>query len=126
RRGGRVPPQEGTAAGVGVRTWVMRGRCSERAPAFVLSGGRRPGGPAAQLPQVGILEEAGVRGEDRGQEAEAPVEPAAVCDVIAQEAPGGAGAELPQPRAAAAGVQVLSTPLGVRQHLVELVAQVAI
>src|SRR5437764_155089 len=41
-----------------------------------------------ELPEIGVLEEAGAGGEQRRQQSEAPVPPTAVQDVVPHEAPG--------------------------------------
>src|SRR5436309_14013345 len=86
----------------------------------------RGGRPRFQGPEVGVLEESRVRREDGGDDTAAAVEPAARHDVVARESPQRPGGQVPGGGAAAARVQVLGSPAGVQDDLLEMVRQVAV
>src|SRR5207244_11020712 len=86
----------------------------------------RGGGVLSRIPQVGVLEERGVRRQGGGDEADAAVEKAARREVVANEPPQGPGTEVPGRGPAAAGVQLLGAPAGVEDDLLEMVRQVAV
>src|SRR5216117_2325039 len=87
------------------------------------SRGRRP---RSQVPEVGVLEESRVRREDGGDDTDAAVEKATRQDVVARESPQRPGGQVPGRGAAAARVQVLGSPAGVQDDLLEMVRQVAV
>src|SRR3989441_13075823 len=80
----------------------------------------------SQVPEVGVLEEARVRREDGGDDTDAAVEKAARQDVVAREAPQRPGGQVPGRGPATARVQVLGSPAGVQDDLLEMVRQVAV
>src|SRR5437867_3512491 len=86
----------------------------------------RGGRPRSQVPEVGVLEESRVRRDDGGDDTAAAVEPAARHDVVARESPQRPGGQVPGGGAAAARVQVLGSPAGVQDDLLEMVRQVAV
>src|SRR3989454_812080 len=87
------------------------------------SRGRRP---RSQVPEVRGLEESRVRGEDGGDDTAAAVEKATRQDVVARESPQRPGGQVPGGGAAAARVQVLGSPAGVQDDLLEMVRQIAV
>src|SRR5256885_5847342 len=87
------------------------------------SRGRRP---RSQVPEVGVLEESRVRREDGGDDTDAAVEKATRQDVVARESPQRPGGQVPGGGAAAARVQVLGSPAGVQDDLLEMVRQIAV
>src|SRR5207245_5686147 len=88
--------------------------------------GDRARRPPDQVPEVVIPEESRVRREDGGDDTDAAVEPAARHDVVAHEAPQRPGGQVPGGGAAAARVQVLGSPAGVQDDLLEMVCQIAV
>src|SRR3989442_8949752 len=87
------------------------------------SRGRRP---RSQVPEVGVLEESRVRREDGGDDTDAAVEKATRQDVVARESPQRPGGQVPGGGAAAARVQVLGSPAGVQDDLLEMGRQIAV
>src|SRR2546425_10612549 len=87
------------------------------------SRGRRP---PSRAPEVRFLEESRVRREDGGADTDAAVEKATRQDVVARESPQRPGGQVPGGGAAAARVQVLGSPAGVQDDLLEMVRQIAV
>src|SRR5256886_4714400 len=79
-----------------------------------------------ELPEIGVLEEAGAGREQRRHQSEAPVLPAAVHNVVTHEPPRRTAEQVPRGRAAAARLQLLGGPASVHDHLLEVVGEVAV
>src|SRR5579863_6292469 len=80
----------------------------------------RRGSPIERL-QVRVLQERGARAHGRDEQAGAAVSPAAIHDILSEEAPDRANSEVRKGGSAMAQRAFLGRPTGIADHLLEMV-----